>query len=65
MNRITKSLKNINWRLFAALLVMGLSPTIYTTVRMFFLGQHPGDTTMANLKEVEAIMGGKGARVQR
>jgi 2-dehydro-3-deoxygluconokinase len=25
----------------------------------------PGDTTMANLKEVEAIMGGKGARVQR
>ena len=25
----------------------------------------PGDTTMANLKEVEAIMGGAGARVQR
>ncbi len=25
----------------------------------------PGDTTMASLKEVEAIMGGKGARVQR
>ena len=25
----------------------------------------PGDTTMASLKEVEAIMGGVGARVQR
>ena len=25
----------------------------------------PGDTTTANLKEVEAIMGGAGARVQR
>lgn len=25
----------------------------------------PGDTTMANLKEVESIMGGKGTRVQR
>ena len=43
MNRITKSLKNINWRLFAALLVMGFCPTVYTTVRTFFLGQLPGD----------------------
>ena len=43
MSQITKSLKNINWRLFAALLVMGLCPTIYTTVRTFFLGQLPGD----------------------
>ena len=25
----------------------------------------PGDTTMVNLKEVEALVGGKGARVQR
>jgi 2-dehydro-3-deoxygluconokinase len=25
----------------------------------------PGDTTMASKKEVEAIMGGAGARVQR
>lgn len=25
----------------------------------------PGDTTMTNKKEVEAIMGGAGARVQR
>ena len=43
MNRITKSLRNINWRLFVALLVMGLCPTVYTTVRTFFLGQLPGE----------------------
>lgn len=43
MNRIIKSLKNLNWKLFAALLVMGLCPTVYTTLRVFFLGQLPGD----------------------
>lgn len=43
MNNITKSLKNLNWKLFAALMVMGLCPTIYTTLRVFFLGQLPGD----------------------
>ncbi len=43
MNKITKSLKNLNWNLFAALLVMGLCPTIYTTLRVFFLGQLPGE----------------------
>ena len=40
---ISKSLKNINFRLFLALLVLGLCPTVYTTVRVFFLGQLPGD----------------------
>ena len=43
MNRIGKSLQNLNWKLFASLLVMGLCPTIYTTLRVFFLGQLPGD----------------------
>jgi len=39
MYKIYKSLKNINWKLFLSLLVMGLIPTIYTTVRVFFIGQ--------------------------
>lgn len=43
MNTIIKSLKHINRKLFFALLVMGLCPTIYTTVRTFFLGQFPGE----------------------
>ena len=43
MPKIAKSLKNLNWKLFASLLVMGLCPTIYTTLRVFFLGQLPGD----------------------
>lgn len=40
---LKKSLKNINWKLFAALVVMGLCPAIWTTVRTFFIGQLPGE----------------------
>ena len=43
MNRIMRSLKNINGRMFLALLIMGLCPTLYTTLRTFFLGQLPGE----------------------
>lgn len=43
MRTIKKSLKNINWKLFAALLVMGLCPTIWTTLRTFLIGNLPGD----------------------
>ena len=38
-----KSINNINLKLFFALLVMGLCPTVYVTVRTFFLGQLPGE----------------------
>lgn len=43
MTRIATSLKKLNWKLFCSLMVMGLCPTIYTTLRVFFLGQLPGD----------------------
>jgi Na+-driven multidrug efflux pump len=43
MNNIYKSLKNINGRLFLALLIMGLCSTIYTTLRTIFLGQLPSE----------------------
>ena len=42
-SKIKLSFKNINYKLFAALLVLGLVPTVYTTVRVFFLGQLPGE----------------------
>jgi Na+-driven multidrug efflux pump len=42
-SKIKMSLKNINYKLFLSLLVLGLAPTIYTTVRVFFLGQLPGE----------------------
>ena len=42
-SKIKLSLNRINYRLFFALLVLGLAPTIYTTVRVFFLGQLPGE----------------------
>ena len=43
ITKIKKSLSNINYRFFLALLVLGLAPTIYTTLRVFFLGQLPGE----------------------
>ena len=43
LSRIKTSLRNINYKLFFALLVLGLAPTVYTTVRVFFLGQLPGE----------------------
>ena len=43
MCKLKLSLQRINYKLFAALLVLGLAPTVYTTVRVFFLGQLPGE----------------------
>ncbi len=43
MNKVVRSLNNLNWKLYASLLVMGLCPTLYTTLRVFFLGQFPGE----------------------
>lgn len=40
---IKKSLVKINYKLFLSLLVLGLVPTIYTTLRVFFLGNLPGE----------------------
>lgn len=42
-SKIRLSLRNINYRLFFALLVLGFVPTIYNTLRVFFLGQLPGE----------------------
>ena len=43
LQKLKLSLKNINYKLFIALLVMGLCPTIYTTLRVFWLGELPGE----------------------
>ena len=43
IRKIKISLKSIDYRLFAVLLVMGFIPTIYKTVRIFFLGNLPID----------------------
>jgi len=41
--KLKLSLSNINYKLYFALLVLGLAPTMYTTVRVFFLGSLPGE----------------------
>lgn len=57
---------------FASGLIYGLMKTKDAQMAVNYGAAHgalamttPGDTTMASKKEVEAIMGGKGARVQR
>ena len=43
ISKIKCALGRVNYRLYFALLVLGLAPTVYTTVRVFFLGQLPGE----------------------
>lgn len=43
LNKLLKSLKSINHKLFFALLIMGLVPVIYNTFRVYLLGNLPGD----------------------
>ena len=43
MKKLKQSFKNINYKLFISLLIMGLCPTIYTTLRVFLIGQLPGE----------------------
>ena len=42
-SKLKLSISRINHKLFAALLLLGFVPTIYTTVRVFFIGQLPGE----------------------
>lgn len=43
MNKMMASLKKLDYRMFAALLLFGLIPTLYTTFRIFLIGQLPGE----------------------
>lgn len=43
MKRIINSLKTINYRLYFSILIIMLFPTIYKTIRIFFLGDMPDD----------------------
>ncbi len=42
-SKLKLSICRINYKLFFALIILGLAPTVYTTVRVFFLGQLPGE----------------------
>ena len=43
LSKLNVSMKEFNYKLYFALIVLGLVPTVYTTVRVFFLGQLPGE----------------------
>lgn len=42
-SKIKHSLKSINYNLYFALLTLGIVPTIYTTIRVFFIGEMPSE----------------------
>lgn len=43
VSKIKLSLKSINCKLYLALLVLGFLPTLYTTIRVFWVGQLPNE----------------------
>ena len=43
LDKIKTSLLKIDYRMFVALLLFGLIPTLYTTFRIFLIGQLPGE----------------------
>lgn len=43
MNTIVAALKTVNYRLYFAIVLTGLFPTVYLTVRIFYIGDMPGD----------------------
>lgn len=42
-SRIADSVLRINWRLYLALLITAAFPTVYTSTRIYFLGDLPGE----------------------
>jgi len=43
LSKIVAALGTVNYRLYLAIVLTGLLPTLYLTVRIFFLGDLPGD----------------------
>ena len=71
-NTVYPAFVNPSRMIFASGLIYGLMTTENAELAVNYGAAHgalamttPGDTTMASKKEVEAIMGGAGARVQR
>ena len=46
-SKLKLSLSKINYKLYFALLFLGLAPILYTTVRVFFLGSLPGEYSVS------------------
>lgn len=43
ISKIRNSLKSFDYKLYFSLLILGFVPTIYTTLRVFFIGQLPNE----------------------
>lgn len=53
--KLIQSLKNLEWRLYLSLLIMGLCPAIYTTVRVYFLSNLPNEYSYSIAGQLEWI----------
>lgn len=47
LGRIKLSLEKFNYKLFFALIILGFVPTIYTTLRIFWIGQLPDERSFS------------------
>ena len=54
-SKIKLSLSTINYKLYFALLVLGLAPTVYTTMRVFFLGSLPGEYSFSIAEQLSWV----------
>lgn len=55
IKKISLSLKRIDYRMFAALLVFGIIPTLYTTLRIFLIGQLPNSYSFSIAGQLQWI----------
>lgn len=55
IKKINLSLKRIDYRMFAALLVFGIIPTLYTTLRIFLIGQLPNSYSFSIAGQLQWI----------
>lgn len=53
--KITKALKTVNYRLWLAILATMLLPSVYQTVRIFFLGDMPGDSGISIASQLQWV----------
>lgn len=55
MKKIFISLKNINFKLLIALIFMALVPSVYTTIRVYFLGNLPNEWSYSIAGQLEWV----------
>jgi len=56
INKLKYSLSKIDYKMFIALLLFGLIPTLYTTFRIFLIGQLPNEYGFSIAGQLQWLM---------